>query len=85
MRVDVDTCGEEFVNTFGGAFTDDCGTVDDYGLQIGDTNISGIKEKEFTALAVSIVNHLFCSGRDFEFFYDETSGQKFIREKVVKS
>ena len=84
MRVDIDADGGEFISTYGGRFCDDCGTVDDYGIQIGDTNISGIKEKEFTKLASAVVNHLLCSGRDFEFFHDETSGQKLIREKQIR-
>ena len=77
MNTHMDMDGERFVSTYGGCFTNDCGTVDDYGFSFsGDVSVDGISGVEFSRLAVEAINHLMNNGHDFEFGFDKLSGQK---------
>jgi len=83
MRVDIDIEGQAFRESHGGCFTDECGTVDDFGIVFGDVSISGIKTVDLAKMAVEVVNHLIINGVEFEFGFCKLTGQKGFKEVVL--
>lgn len=79
MRIDIDIEGQEFNGSHGGCFTDECGTVDDYGIVFGDVSLSGIKTNDLIKMSVDAVNHLILNGVEFCFSNDDLSGERILK------